>query len=297
MRNESEKGLPVVGVDNGYLWSRLVWTKNSRVGAAMGPQETRPDGQGQRAEHLAGYPVVGRSSQPATGVHQKRTSRPGSVVKFRDCKDVLQSRRRLIDQSLTTAHATNERKSAMRDDAAGAKRPEESKRRKERQDWTWSWARGAEALEEQIRGAAKSTHLEEHEERPKTQGCRVCKTLPKADSSSLHTVTRCDSGEMRSETSEVAEVFCPGRLAASCSLFDMLPQVLNLRSGWSLNEAAGASQVLDDIGGSKANGCDRQLTTVVEVSGGTCQTWRPGKVGDRMTCALYILCEGAPLAV
>ena len=39
-------------------------------------------------------------------------------------------------------------------------------------------------------------------------------------------------GELSCETLEVAEFFCPGRLAASCSLFDMLLEVvLDLRTG------------------------------------------------------------------
>ena len=63
---------------------------------------------------------------------------------------------------------------AVRDDAAGAERLEESLRRKGvkwRQDRTGSWARAAAASAvEQLRSAAKCTRLEELKERPTMQG-------------------------------------------------------------------------------------------------------------------------------
>ena len=47
-------------------------------------------------------------------------------------------------------------------------------------------------------------------------------------------------GELSCETSEVAEIFCSWEHAASCNLFDMLPGVvLDVRSGWNLNNPAG----------------------------------------------------------
>ena len=59
------------------------------------------------------------------------------------------------------------------------KNPRDGKVRR-RQDRTWSWVRPAAAME-QLRGVAKCRHLEGHEERPKMQGCRVCKNLQRAD--------------------------------------------------------------------------------------------------------------------
>ena len=55
--------------------------------------------------------------------------------------------------------------------------------------------------------------------------------------------------------------------------------------------------MLDDTGGAKANGCDRQLSTVVEVSGAEFQAWRTEAVGKRRTCVSDFLCEEVPLAV
>ena len=50
-------------------------------------------------------------------------------------------------------------------------------------------------------------------------------------------------GELSGETSEVAEVFCPRRRAGSCSLFDMLPEVvLDLRTVRNLNDLAGRAK-------------------------------------------------------
>ena len=49
--------------------------------------------------------------------------------------------------------------------------------------------------------------------------------------------------ELSCETSEVAEVFFPWRLAASCRLFDMFPEVVpDLRTGWFLLELAGRAK-------------------------------------------------------
>ena len=48
------------------------------------------------------------------------------------------------------------------------------------------------------------------------------------------------SGELKFETSEVTEVFCPGGIVTSCSMSDMLDEdVLDLRTDWSLNESVG----------------------------------------------------------
>ena len=70
---------------------------------------------------------------------------------------------------------------------------------------------------------------------------------------------------------QVAEVFCPGRPAASCSLFDLLsPPEKWLESQRTFR----TSQVVGDTGGAKANGCDREFATVVAVSGGTFEIWR-----------------------
>ena len=67
-------------------------------------------------------------------------------------------------------------------------------------------------------------------------------------------------GQLSRETPEVAEVFCPGRFAASCSLFDMLLEVvLDMRIGWSLNAVARRA--------TESDGRDRQLTSVVGICG------------------------------
>ena len=86
-------------------------------------------------------------------------------------------------------------------------------------------------------------------------------------------------GELSCQTSEVEEVFCQGRLAASCILFNMLPEVvLDLRTDWNLNKPARRAKCW--TGGVKANGCDRQLTKDVEVSGEMFETLRPKATGD-----------------
>ena len=59
---------------------------------------------------------------------------------------------------------------ANRDDAVEAERLHESKRRK------LSWVKSPAAVE-QLRGAAKCTHLKEHEARPKMQGCQSLQDL------------------------------------------------------------------------------------------------------------------------
>ena len=65
-------------------------------------------------------------------------------------------------------------------------------------------------------------------------------------------------------TSEVATVSCPGRLAASRSLFELLLEVvLDVRNWLEFERTCRTSRVLSDTGGAKANCCDRQLTTIV----------------------------------
>ena len=50
----------------------------------------------------------------------------------------------------------------------------------------WSRAKAAVTAVELQRRAAEGTRLEEREERPKTQGCRVWETFQRGDSSRLH---------------------------------------------------------------------------------------------------------------
>ena len=92
-----------------------------------------------------------------------------------DGKVVLQSLRR-TDQSLTTAHAGNEREQSETTQG----------KEKRHQNWLWSWARktAAAALELQL-GAAKCTRIEGLEGRLEVQGCRVDHTWQR-DLSSLH---------------------------------------------------------------------------------------------------------------
>ena len=139
-------------------------------GLPWDPHATRPDDQGQRAENT----VAGRIFF---------ANRASSRRRWRDVKVVLLSPQRIIDESLTTANARNEWKVQCVTTQL-EQNPRDGKV-KWRQDRTWSWARAA-ATVEQLRGAAKCTHLEEHEERPKMQGCRVCKTLQRYDLSIAH---------------------------------------------------------------------------------------------------------------
>ena len=112
-------------------------------GAAMGPQATRPDDQGQHAENT----VASRSSVADRASSRRRrrgkeeeflardrcTSeralRSGSAVKLRDVKVVLQSPQRVLDQSLTTTNAGNEWKVQCVTTQSDPQRLEESKRR------------------------------------------------------------------------------------------------------------------------------------------------------------------------
>ena len=110
-------------------------------------------------------------------------SRASSSRRWRDVKVVLLSPQRITDESLTIANAGNEWKVqcvTTQLEPNVLKNPRDGKVKW--QDRTWSWTRAAAAAAvEQLQGAAKCTHLEEHEERPKMQGCRVCKTLQRSD--------------------------------------------------------------------------------------------------------------------
>ena len=66
-------------------------------------------------------------------------------------------------------------------------------------------------------------------------------------------------GEMMRLGEQSCDVFFgPGRLAVSCILFDMLPEVV-LDENWMESQRTCPASVLGDIGGAEANGCDRQL--------------------------------------
>ena len=103
--------------------------------------------------------------------------------------------------------------------------------------------------------------------------------------------------ELSCETSEEAEVVRLGRLAASCSLFDKLLEVALDLSTCPSPRTCRTNKVLDDTGGAKATGCDRQLTTVVEVGGEEFEAWRPETVAYRRTCESNLLCERVLQAV
>ena len=90
--------------------------------------------------------------------------------------------------------------------------------------------------------------------------------------------------KLNCEMSEVAEVFHPWRLKASRSLFDMLSEVvLDLRTWWNFNEPAWRAKCWATLEERKFNGCDRQLATVVAVSGEALEAWRHAAVGNRRT--------------
>ena len=158
--------------------------------------------------------------------------------------------------------------SAMQDDAAGAERLDESKGRK---------AEGAPEPDAVMGQSSSSSSGAAAGSREGHAPRGTRRTAEDAGLPSFHDLAedravqtaRADMmrlGELNCEMSEVAEVFHLGRLAASRSLFDILPEVvLNLRQ-----RNCRTSQMLGDIGGTKSNGCDRQLT--VDVRGETSES-------------------------
>ena len=112
---------------------------------------------------------------------------------------------------------------AMRDDALGAERLEESERRK------GEVASGPDVAMGQSSSRSSSGAPAGTGEVPASRGTRRTAEdagLPSlqdhAESRPVQSAGEMRLGELSWETLEVAEVSCPGRLAPSCSLFDML---------------------------------------------------------------------------
>ena len=129
-----------------------------------------------------------------------------------------------------------------------------------RQNPTRLWARAVAAAGVQLHGAAKGTHPKERGEQQKMQGLPSSHDL--AENRAVHTAHggMMRLGELNCETSEVAE---------------FLPRTEN----WMESQrTCRTSQVMGDVGGTKSNGCGRQLTTVVEVGCEAFEAWRHAAV-------------------
>ena len=150
------------------------------------------------------------------GCASERTLRSRSTVKLRDVKVIFPSPQRIFNQSLT--------------DAVGAERLEECRRRK------GAMAPGPGVVMVQSsssRAAAGSGEVRISRTRRKAEDAALPSLQDLAESrfaQSAHGELM-RLGELSCETSQVAEVFCPRRLSASCRFFDMLP---DLRTGWNL---------------------------------------------------------------
>ena len=142
-----------------------------------------------------------------------------------------------MEKNRSSSHSSECRKrveSAMR--AVGDERLEESKRRNSevapRPDVVMdqrSSSSGAAAGSGDVNGTQRTA---EDDRLPSLQDLADSRPVQSAHGEMVRLV------ELSCETSEVAEV-CPERHAESCRLFDVLPQVvLDLRTGWSLNEPA-----------------------------------------------------------
>ena len=174
------------------------------------------------------------TSQPATGVTSEGTSTSRSMVKFRDVKIVLQLPRRMIDQSLTTANAQNEWKVPCVRTQLEAERLGESKRRQ------GVVAPGPDVVMGQSIGSsgAAAGSGEVHAPRGTRSTAEDAGFPSVQDLADSRPVQSAQGEMMRLAGADLCNV---GGCATSCSLFDMLPEVvLDLRTGWSLNEPARA---------------------------------------------------------
>ena len=173
----------------------------------------------------------------------ERTSRSGSAGKLQDIKVVLHSPQRKIDPSATTANAGNERKLIIH--IACTSTMTISTRRllflKKLQCVTtplWpnvlkSPMSGKVALATAAAGERRSARASRNTNNGRRR--RVAELKDLADSRPSQSA---ELWNVRGGTS-----LLPRRLAASCSLFDMLPVVvLDPRTGWSLNEPAGRAK-------------------------------------------------------
>ena len=198
-----------------------------------------------------------RRSWSATGVdHKERRNLEVRSNSFgcQGCHPIATENSRSVNYSDECGKPVE---SVVRDDAAGAERLDKSKRRK------GEGAPEPDAVVGQSssssRGAAAGSG-EGHASRG-TRRTAEDAGLPNvhdlAENRAVQTAhgDRMRYGELHCEMSEVAEVFHPGRLAASRR-----------------------SPMLGDIGRTKSNGCDRQLTTVVEVSCEAFGAWRHAAV-------------------
>ena len=167
----------------------------------------------------------------------ERSLRSRNSDKLRDVKVVLQSPKRILDQHLTLT-------SAMLDPNA-LKNPKDGKVtwRQEpdvvvgRRRSSSSSSSGAAAASDEVHAPRGTRRTGEYAGLPSLQDLAESRLVQSAHGETMR------SGELSYDTSEVAEVFWPRRLAASWCLFHMfLEIVLELRTGWNPNDPAGKAK-------------------------------------------------------
>ena len=200
-------------------------------GAAMGPQATRLDVQGQHAENT----VASKSSHAnsassrrrwrarkrswlVTGVHQKDVEIP-KYCQTPGCQGCLCIHHAESKRSTSQNSECKRRvESAMRDDAIGAERFEESKRRKGQVApgpdvimGQSSNSSGAAAGSGEVHASRGTRRTAEDARLPSLQDFAEIRPVQSAHGEMIRL------GELSCETFEEADIFCAGRLAASCS--------------------------------------------------------------------------------